>query len=996
MSSLDATPKQYWRSLDDLHDSPAMRELRARRFPDTEGDLGYAVSRREFLRLMGASAALAGFAGCRRPVEHIVPYVNQPEQVVPGNPRQYATTMTVGLDACGVVVESHEGRPTKVEGNELHPDSMGKASAIHQAAVLSLFDQDRPQHPLRSGQQATWQEFLDFWRARYSDESGRQGAGLAVVSESFASPTLSRLRAEFISTFPKARWVTYEPISDENIFTGIKAATEAELRLVHRYDQADVIVSLDADFLMTDTNMVANTHRFAQGRVVSGRSDDMNRLYVAESGFSVTGAMADHRLRLQTSQIPRVAALLAIELQRLGAELGQLAISGNVATEGIDNKWIVAAAKDLLQAKSKSIVVAGRRQPPAVHALVVAINEALGNNGTMIEYRDAVDVAFPDRNALAELAREIDAGGVKTVIVLGGDPVYNAPADLNFSQALGRVETTIHLGAYCNETSKASTWHIPQSHFLEEWGDARASDGSLSLIQPLIAPLFASKSAIELLQLIVTGSEISGYDAVRRSWSKLLPELTFETQWRRVLHDGILANSASPAVQPRVQWSAVNNLLASAPLASSSAGLELVFQPSPAIYDGRFVNNSWLQELPDPTTKLVWDNAAIMNLATAAKVGINTSTFGRLDTREYEMVSIRHEGHAVEAPVFIVPGYADDSIGIYLGYGQKSVGRVGNGTGVNAYTLRTSAQPDVALGVTVTRTANSYPLSNTQNYHSMEGRPLLREVSFAEYKTGAELQPPLVDGPALVPLWKEHEYKQSPQWGMTIDLNLCTGCNACIIACQSENNIPVVGKKEAGYGREMHWIRLDRYYAGDASNPQMNFQPVPCMHCENAPCEQVCPVAATSHDRQGLNVMTYNRCIGTRYCSNNCPYKVRRFNFYNFTYKTPEIQKMANNPDVTVRSRGVMEKCTYCLQRISEAGIGAKLKGVPLRDGDVRTACQQTCPAGAIVFGDILDGGSQVAQKKQNDRNYVILGEWHTKPRTSYLGKLRNPNPELI
>ena len=999
--------KQYWRSFDDLEDTPAFRRMITRAFPEESEDIKNTFSRRDFLKVMGASVAFAGFTGCRRPVENIVPYVKQPEEVIPGIPNFYATTMSIGEEVIGLLVESHEGKPTKIEGNKLHPSSLGKAGSFHQAAILSLYDPDRSHGIYQGNETKKWEDFIDFWRVNMAELHSKQGSGIAVVCESFASPSLAHMRNKFLETFPKSRWITYDPISNENIYQGISAATGMNYRPSYYFDQAQVILSLDSDFLMTEFDSIINARRFAGSRLVKDRNGTMNRLYSVESHFSVTGGMADHRFRIKSTKISDFAAGLAHALNSLGVKVPGLNNISKVELPPSSQEGLNALAKDLAHAKGKSLIVAGRRQPKQVHALVFALNSVLGNVGNTVKYLESKDSQTSDRQGFSELTKEMGSGNIDTLIILGGNPVYNAAADSKFSEGLRQVKLSMHLSDYFNETSKSVHWHLPMSHFLESWGDARSTNGTLSIVQPLIAPLYESRTSLEFLHILATGKEKAGYEIVREKWRELLGAVNFEQQWRQTLHDGLLKDSELSYQTPKIYEDNLKKCFSENSFSRNKNGdLEIVFIGSPAIYDGRFANNGWLQELPDPTTKLVWDNAAIMSPKTAKELGVDLRIYDKLNAEYFEMVKISYRERDLEMPVFIVPGHADGSISLYLGYGRRECGQVGNDVGFDCYSLRTQGHPDFDVGVNVSKIAKTYQLSTTQHHQSMEGRPIIREAALSEYNKSGELMPELTKSPPLKSLWKEHKYEESPQWGMTIDLNVCTGCNACVVACQSENNIPVVGKKQAGYGRQMHWIRLDRYFSGDKEDPQMVQQPVPCMHCENAPCEQVCPVQATNHDKEGLNVMVYNRCIGTRYCSNNCPYKVRRFNFFNYTKYGPEtrirgknatdVQYMSQNPDVTVRFRGVMEKCTYCTQRINQARIKSKLDGIPLKDGDVTPACEQTCPVGAIVFGDITDSTSRVSLKKKQDRNYALLGELNIKPRTSYLGKIRNPNPDLV
>ena len=979
--------KEYWRSLDQLADTPEFRQMLEREFPEGASEMKNPVSRRNFLAMMGASLALAGLTACRRPVEKIVPYVKAPEQTIPGVPKYYATTMPLGTSAYGVVVENHDGRPTKIEGNEKHPASLGKSNSFMQAAILALYDPDRAQRPSQNGVETDWAAFVSMWKSLYAEYKKNDGAGLAVLSDAFAAPSKTRLMQEFKQTFPAATWVTYAPVTMENVYKGIEAVTGSAWHPLYRFERAKVILALDHDFLLSENENIVHARGFADGRRVTNQKDEMNRLYAVESTYTLTGGMADHRLRLANNRIPAFTVMLANALKTQGVSLAiDLPVAEN--DPAIDTAWVSAVARDLLRQRGAGLVTAGAHQPTAVHALVFAINTALGNVGKTVGYRDLTDINEGSVIALADLTGQMEAGKIETLIILGGNPVYNAPADLAFDVALGKVKNTIHLSAETNETAIQVAWHLPESHFLEAWGDARAVDGTLSLIQPMIAPLFETQSSLEVLHLLTYGEEKKGYDITRDTWKKIITGADFEKNWRRILHDGVLAGSAlkeiTPALKNRTLTASQKNELAAQPLPDKD-NLEITFRVSPAVYDGRFANNGWLQELPNTITKLSWDNAALVSHKTAQALGVKNE----------DVVTLNLDGRTLDMAVWILPGQAEFSVDVMLGYGRTAAGRIGNAVGFNAYQLRTTDRYHQSLGLTINKTGRTHEMANTQDHNSMEGRPLVREATLEEYRKDPKFADEMVEHPPLVSLWDEHSYTEGNQWGMTIDLNSCTGCNACAIACQSENNVPVIGREQVRNGREMHWIRLDRYFAGDIDDPEMVHQPVACQHCEMAPCEQVCPVAATVHDKEGLNLMTYNRCVGTRYCSNNCPYKVRRFNFFNYTNTLPDLLKMVQNPDVTVRSRGVMEKCTYCVQRISAAKISAKNQGKPLVDGDVTTACEQACPTNAIVFGNIIDPESAVSKAKQSNRRYEMLAELNIKPRTSYLAKLRNPNPEL-
>jgi MoCo/4Fe-4S cofactor protein with predicted Tat translocation signal len=969
----DTDTKRYWRSLGELEGSAEFRQWLEREFPEGAADAPDGITRRTMLQLVGASLSLAGLAACRRPVESIVPYVNAPEEIVPGVPLRYATTMPFGINALGLVVESHEGRPTKVEGNELHPATLGAASAWVQGEIYQLYDPDRAREVLYQNFTSSWAKFLDWWKNLHGGLAADQGASLAVVLEPFSSPTRARLVAELKRTFPRARVVAYAPLGDENIYAGIAAASGAVHEPVYNFDKARVILSLDGDFLLEDRDSLRQARGFAEGR---RSADAMNRLYVVESALTVTGIAADHRLRLPSRQIGAFAAAL-------GAELGVGSSSG--AAGGFDAKWLKALAGDLKANAGKSLIVAGAHQPAAVHAAVAALNGTLGNVGSTVTYVDAKETLRSSTQEMKQLVNDMLAGTIKVLVVAGGNPVYDAPADLDLAAAMSKVQSRVRLGSHVDETSAKCDWHLPEAHFLEAWDDARCVAGPLSVVQPLIEPLFGSKSTVELLAILQSAEEKPGYDLVRETWKKILPAADFERSWNRVLHDGLLKDSALSPVSVHMDANVMGQL-AKAP-ADGAEGFEVVFRASAAVYDGRYANNAWLQELPEPVSKLTWDNAAVLSPESARSLGLKTGDVARLKIRDRELA----------VPVLVVPGSADQSITLALGYGRSATGRVGNGVGVDAYKLRTSTAPGLEVGARLEPTGASHQLVSTHEHWSQEGRVIVQEASLEEFRKNPKIaQEHEAERRPQKSLWEVREYTESPQWGMAIDLNTCIGCNACVIACQSENNIPSVGKDQVSRGREMHWIRIDRYFAGEPQEPEsIVFQPMPCQQCENAPCEQVCPVAATVHDAQGLNVMVYNRCIGTRYCSNNCPYKVRRFNFYNFTKDTPETLKMAQNPDVTVRARGVMEKCSYCVQRLNRARIDAKLAGKAMQDGDVQTACQQTCPTGAIVFGDIRDPKSKVSDAKASTRNYSLFPELNTLPRTTYLMRLRNPNPEL-
>ncbi|HSB68502.1 MAG TPA: TAT-variant-translocated molybdopterin oxidoreductase [Candidatus Methylomirabilis sp.] len=970
-----ARGQEYWRSLEELAETESFQAFLHREFPQNASEWLDPVGRRAFLKLMGASLALAGLGACSaNPAptdEKIVPYVKAPEEVVPGKSLFFATAMPMGGYATGLLVESHEGRPTKVEGNPQHPASLGAADAFAQASVLGLYDPDRSQVIKRAGQIGSWSALLDEVGLALDSERGRQGAGIRILSETVTSPTLASQWRALLAAFPQAKWHQYEPAGRDNVRLGARLAFGEFVETQYRLENADVILALDSDFLTTGPGCLRHARDFTLRRRPQGQDARMNRLYAVEATPTNTGVMADHRLPVRAGEIETFARAVA---RGVG-----LPVEG-ASAPAAHAKWIAALARDLQQHRGSSLIVAGEQQPPVVHALAHAMNQALGNVGSTVVYTDPVEANPVDQNAsLRELTQDMDAGKVSVLIILGGNPVFTAPADLKFADGLSRVRLRVRLGLYEDETSRLCHWHIPEAHYLESWGDARAHDGTVTILQPLIAPLYGGKSAHELLAALLGQSEQAGYEIVRQYWKGQYRGKDFELFWRTALHDGVVAGTA---LQPR----AVTVKTATVPAAAQAGGgLEIVFRPDPTIWDGCFANNGWLQELPKPLTKLTWDNAALVSPATAERLGLASG----------DVVELQHADRIVRAPIWIMPGHAPDSVTVHFGHGRALAGRVGTGTGFNAYAIRTAASPWFAPDLTIKKTGDRLLLVSTQEHNSMEGRNLIRAGTLEEYQKHPEFaremgeEPP--PGLSLYPGFKYEGYA----WGMAIDLNACTGCNACVVACQAENNSPIVGKDQVARGREMQWLRIDRYYQGGLDDPKILHQPVMCQHCENAPCETVCPVAATSHSAEGLNDMVYNRCVGTRYCSNNCPYKVRRFNFLAFQdFDTPSL-KLMRNPNVTVRSRGVMEKCTYCVQRINAGKIEAEKQGRPVRDGEIQTACQQACPAQAIVFGNINDPESRVAKLKAGSRGYGLLADLNTRPRTTYLAKLRNPNPEI-
>jgi MoCo/4Fe-4S cofactor protein with predicted Tat translocation signal len=970
--------QQYWRSLEEIAATEEFQTLVQQEFPYQASAWHDPVSRRRFLQLMAASLALAGLSACR-PAEKILPYVRAPEEVVPGQPRFFATAMPLSGTALGLLAESHMGRPTKIEGNPQHPASRGATHAFAQGSVLTLYDPDRSQAVTYAGRITSWGLFLSTMARLMGEQRRQDGRGLRLLTETVISPTLAHQLQQLLERFPAAKWHQYEPVNRSHAWEGARMAFGEYVETQYRFDEAAVILALDADFLSCDPDSVRYAHDFAARRRVWQGPTAMNRLYTVESTHTNTGAMADHRLALRPSELSVFALALAQELG-LDSDRNQAPVPTLTETQ---TTWMRAVADDLRAHQGSGIVIAGLHQPPIVHALAHAMNHALGSIGRTIFYTIPAAAKPIDQVAsLRELVTDIDAGMVDLLVILDANPVYSAPADLRFAEQLAKVKLRVHLGLYEDETAALCHWHIPQAHYLEAWSDARAFDGTVSIIQPLVAPLYGGKSGHELLAVLLGDLNPSGYQIVRDYWRRYLPGEDFERFWRTTLHDGVMANTAFFPRQVELRPLSIESVEQHS---AEPQGLELLFQPDPTLWDGRFANNGWLQELPKPITKLTWDNAALLSPALAERLGLENEA----------EVELRLQGQVVRAPVWILPGQADHTVTVTLGYGRWRAGHVGTGTGFNAYALRTSDALWSASGLEIHPTGGHSPLASTQQHHRMEGRPLVQIGTLAEYNAHPEfLHGAAHESPLFPSLYPEYPY-ENYAWGMAIDLNVCVGCNACVIACQAENNIPIVGKAEVARSREMHWLRLDRYYKGDLDTPETYFQPVPCMHCEKAPCEVVCPVGATVHSAEGLNDMVYNRCVGTRYCSNNCPYKVRHFNFFQYAdYDTPSL-KLLHNPDVTVRSRGVMEKCTYCVQRINAARIGAQKEQRLIRDGEVITACQQACPTGAIIFGNINDASSQVAKMKATSLNYSLLAELNTQPRTTYLARLRNPNPAL-
>jgi MoCo/4Fe-4S cofactor protein with predicted Tat translocation signal len=997
--------KQYWRTLEELADDPHFEELMHREFPRHASEWDDAVDRRDFLKLMGASLALAGLAGCGRPDEsHITPYVKQPDGMTLGRPNFYATAMPFGADAVGVLVESHEGRPTKIEGNPDHPSSLGGTSAMVQASILNLYDPDRAQTVMEGGEIRAWSRFLDVAQESTAAVKATAGANFRILTGTITSPTLAWQIRKLLALYPQAKWHQWEPAVSDGAREGAKLAFGRAVNTVNVPAKADVILSLDADFLASGPGHIAYAKQFARRRNLDGASAEMNRLYVVEPTPTVTGSMAEHKLPMRACDVELFALVLA-------AKLGQKSLPGLPPAA---EKWLDGVAADLQKARGSSLVIAGEQQSAAVHALTHTINAALGNVGTTVYYTEPVEAEPVNQlESLRDLCSDMDKGKVDLLVILGGNPVYDAPHDFDFVSKLKKVNTSVHLSPYFDETSAYCQWHVSESHYLESWSDARAYDGTASIVQPLISPLYYTKSAHDVVSAFSDKPGQPPYDTLRAYWTEASAKLgsSADAGWRKWLNDGVIPGTKFAPITPQLKSDATGVH----PTLVAADQVEYIFRPDPSVYDGRFANNGWLQELPKPVTKLTWDNAALVSPKFAQKQDLAhkvVSRGGEHGQIRATVVDIALNGSKVTAATWTTPGQAENTVVLPLGYGRTRAGYTGTNKGFNAYAVRTSNALWSATGGTMTATGDGYSLACTQYHFNMEGRQILSTGSLEEYKKDPGFPHEGFEAPEKDnSLYKAFEYP-GHAWGMAIDLTKCNGCNACVVACQSENNIPVVGKDQVMRGREMHWIRIDRYYThspsatvdntGDPTvyspaldNPETHFQPVPCMQCENAPCEQVCPVGATVHSAEGLNDMVYNRCVGTRYCSNNCPYKVRRFNFLRFQdWETPQL-KLLRNPEVTVRSRGVMEKCTYCVQRINNVRIDAEKQNRPIKDGEIVTACESACPSEAIAFGDINDPNSKVAKLKAQQRNYTVLGELNSRPRTTYLAAVRNPNAEL-
>ncbi|WP_263366773.1 TAT-variant-translocated molybdopterin oxidoreductase [Edaphobacter bradus] len=1014
------TGRRFWKSLDDLAETPAFQEMMQQEFPRQSTEWVDAVSRRGFLKVMGASMALAGLAGCtKQPDEPIYPYVKQPEDLVLGKPMHFATAHPFPTGAIPVLVKSDSFRPIKVDGNPEHPVSKGKSDAFTQATLLDLYDPDRSPAVRNRGERSSWADFQNTF-ATAVKKTGN-GQGVYFLSETITSPTAAAQWKQVQAKFPQAKLVQWEPVNQDSSRTASKLAFGGYTDARYKLEEADVILSLDADFLggiahpgfLPLAAAYAERHRYEEDKT-------MNRLYVVETMPTVTGFRAEHRLALKPSQLAQFADALVFGTAPQGLTADQ-------------QKFFNALLADLKKNPGRAVVIPGEQAPASVHAAAYALNTLIGAVGKTVVYTETVNPLPTEQGAdLKALVADMNAGKVQWLVILGVNPIYSAPGDLGFESAFDKVPVTVHLGSHVDETGAIATWHVNKAHYLESWSDARAYDGTITIIQPMIDPLYGGKTVHDVFQSLLDNPQASAYDAVMAN-AKTYIKGDFAAGWRKALHDGWVADTAFTAkagVPARV-----TSLPASVP--SSASGYEVSFRPDPSLYDGRYSNVGWLQELPKQVTNLSWDNAALMSMGTMAD----------LKVEETELVELNLDGRKVVAPVLMVPGHPDGAITVHLGFGRREAGRVGSGVGFDAYKLRTSGALLSAAGVTATKVSGTYdlcvtkvhnvehrgafaqhdlekPLSDTEGTYSLAGheameRSIIRYATVEEAKKnpkfaedgasgtlvnkvgyGPQGEAPKHDESFFPDAWSYKKtdpstLKVQNAWGMSIDMNSCVGCNACIVSCYAENNIPVVGREQVKVGRNMQWLRIDTYFEGDLHAPKAHFQPMACQHCENAGCEQVCPVGATVHTPEGLNSMVYNRCVGTRYCSNNCPYKVRRFNFLLYSDFDTESLKFMRNPDVTVRSRGVMEKCTYCVQRIEAAKITADKENREVRDGEIVTACQQACPTDAIVFGNINDKGSKVSKRKETERDYQVLTDLNYRPRTTYTAGVINPNPEL-
>jgi len=1026
------TGRRFWKNLDELSEDPEFHEMMAEEFPRQamgSGEWVDPITRRGFMKVMGASLALAGLAGCtKQPDEPIFPYIKQPEDLVLGRPMFFATAFPFPTGAIPVLVKSDAFRPIKVDGNPDHPMSKGKSDVFTQGTLLDLYDPDRSQHVLYRGSNDSWGHFQQEFATAAKKTAG--GQGIVFLSETITSPTLAMQWKQVQQRYPQAKLVQWEPVNQDGSRAASKAAFGTYVDAQYKLENADVIVSLDADFLggIAHPGFLPLSAAYAAGHHYEAKTPNgeegktPNRLYVIETMPTVTGFKAEHRLGLRPSEIPAFAAALA------GG-------AGGGVTDPAQQKFMAALLEDLKKSSGRVVVIPGEQADASVHAAAYALNAALGAVGKTVIYTETVNPLPSEQVAdLKALVQDMNAGKVEWLVMLGVNPLYSAPSDLNFPEAFNRVPNTVHLGSHVDETGSLATWHVNKAHYLESWSDARAYNGTISIVQPMIDPLYQGKSGHDVMQALLDAPQLSGYDVVQAN-AKTYIKGDFGAGWRKALHDGWVEGTAFTA---RTGGAAKGNLAPVAMPVVDKNAIEIAFRPDPSLYDGRFANVGWLQELPKQVTSMSWDNAALMSLDMMEQLKID----------ENQPLEIELNGRKVIAPVLMVPGHPDGVVTVHLGFGRRvEAGRVAAGVGFDAYHLRMADQPRFSAGVTLKKVPGTYDLCVTKVHsiehrgnfaqhdlenklsdksgtyslpgHEAEERGIIRYATLEEVKKNPnfaheggpdtlvnkvgyspEGETPGHDESFFPDAWRyDHQdassLKKQNAWGMSIDLASCIGCNACIVSCYAENNIPVVGREQVKVGRNMQWLRIDTYFEGDLHTPRAHFQPMACQHCENAGCEQVCPVGATVHTPEGLNTMVYNRCVGTRYCSNNCPYKVRRFNFLLYSDYDTESLKFMRNPDVTVRSRGVMEKCTYCVQRIEWAKIEADKENRAVRDGEIVTACQQACPTDAIIFGNVNDPTSRVGKRKAEERNYQVLADLNFRPRTTYTAGVINPNPEL-
>ncbi len=930
-------------------------------FPQVAG-LARGPNRRRMLQLMGASLSLGGLAGCGHPRRHnsqtrLVPYVHEPPRIIPGEALSYASATLLDGVANGILVTTTNGRPVKIEGNPRHPWSLGGTDIFAQASILGLYDPDRSEAVLHLGRPTDWPAFGGVMKPRMA-KLRQSGAGMRLLTGPVSSPSMVAQVTAMQASYPGLRWHSHAPLGDA-AYEGAKQAFGRPLETRWRFDQAAVVVSLDGDFLDPGPGQTGMAMRWSAARRKASEagagSGKVMPLYAVAPTPGLTLAKADYPLVARQGDIAALAEALLADIHALEA--------GSAPAAGDDpvSVWRGKAAAALQAARGHGIVLTGAHQPAEVHAAAQRLNQALGNIGVTVFHTAPV---LHQGESLASLARDMRAGRVNALIMLDTNPVYTAPVDLGFAEALQAVPFKVHAGEYVDETAIRCDWHLPLAHPLERWGDARAFDGTVSLLQPMVEPLYQGRSPEEIISTLTDAKPRDGLALLRAYWKANWPEGGFAAGWRQALMAGFIANSALPAETV----SAANGATGTA--AAASKGLDLLIRPDPSIRDGRFATIGWLQELPKPISKVVWDNF----------IAISAGLAKREQLENGDMVLVSSGKVSVTGPVWVLPGQQADTLTLYLGFGRRLPDMVGDGVGYDAYAMRTAASPWHLADVTLRKTGARRSLATTQELFTMEGHDLARVRT-----PGAPPYASAAAAPTLYPAWPGDGYA----WGMVIDLDTCIGCNACVVACQAENNIPVIGRDEVLRGRDMHWLRVDRYSEGTEQNPDTRFMPVPCMQCEQAPCEVACPVEATLHDHEGLNLMVYNRCVGTRACEAYCPYKVRHFNFADYALETAPAAQLQFNPEVTVRGRGVMEKCTYCVQRIEHAHIQSGKEDRKIQDGEVVTACQGACPARAISFGNLSDPRSAVVAAKANSRNYTLLEELNTRPRTTYLAALR-------